>query len=869
MTAQLDIVQRIILGGKEASAEQLTGPHRRFADAWRSGLAGPALSGDIAALLAQMLRHQAGVTGQRHHELEINLHERGIDLQALKRAHLRVERFGATRHTVRLGDVWTPDWLHGDPRWIDLACASPGPFVFADNTAVETSARPNSPVPVDPALHAIAPDIDHYRSRSQASAVRTASLADPASTLHVVLPTGTGKSLVGLAPGLLRTRGTTIVVLPTIALALDQERHLRKRFPASVLPRELAYHSDRISEERAAIKERLREGTQRILLTSPEALVRGFTATLRTLATSGQLTNLVIDEAHLVRLWGLSFRPEFQIVASLVGELRELATGAGHRPPRVTLLSATLSAPSLQLNDQLFAGSAESLFVGSTFLRSELRYLLGTTTPADVRLERLIEAMRHLPRPAIIYTTKKEPARIIAERLRAAGFARTAAFHGDLGSAERLGIMRGWSGDDGPTTTDIVVGTSAFGLGVDQSDVRTVVHACVPASVDRFYQEVGRAGRDGHAALSVWLPAVPDETEGRQVENATVIGDIKAWNRWQAMRDQDRSPKEADNGLVLDTTVVPEHGDEPSDANQLWNRNTLVLMERANLITIERLAPPVVEHIPDESEQAWQARFDKEWTTFVSHVPVRLRPHVANLDRKTFEAVLQQTRTEIKDAEAASTARITRLLARRECWGRILSEEYTYTDIGTMRASQNVAPACSGCPAEGHAHQPTLRTARPLVAEALMPDLGRSPSKALANLAAGHRSIVVTYPSGRLRTALSNLIQSCVTNGVRGIVAPAALLGLPAIRTASRFADEGLVVVDLLRTGGVPARLSVPSLILMDHGQTPPGSWLAPTSGPLRVVVVPEDMPDPAYPDALIKSIRSPHWTIDDFLRRL
>jgi hypothetical protein len=55
----------------------------------------------------------------------------------------------------------------------------------------------------------------------------------------------------------------------------------------------------------------------------------------------------------------------------------------------------------------------------------------------------------------------------------------------------------------------------------------------------------------------------------------------------------------------------------------------------------------------------------------------------------------------------------------------------------------------------------------------------------------------------------------------------------------------------------------------MDHGQTPPVSWLAPTSGPLRVVVVPEDMPDPTYPDALIKSIRSPHWTIDDFLRRL
>ncbi|MFC8235890.1 protein DpdF [Streptomyces sp. NPDC057284] len=868
MTDQFDTIQHVLLGSPEPT-EHLSGPYRRLVDAWRCDLPGSAVSGDVAALLGQVLRHQAGVTGRRNHRLEINLHQRGIDLPALERASLHVERFGVTRHTVRLGAAWAPDWLQGDPHWIDLACASPGPFVGADETTVPTYARPDTPVPVDPAMHAIAPGIDHYRSRSQASAVRAASLADPASTLHVVLPTGTGKSIVGLAPGLLRARGTTVVVVPTTALALDQERQLRRRFPTSVLPRELAYHSDRASEERAAIKERLREGAQRILLTSPEALVGGLAAMLRALATSGQLTHLVVDEAHLVRLWGLSFRPEFQIVASLVGELREVATGAGHPPPRVTLLSATLSAPSLQLNDRLFAGTAESLFVGSTFLRTELRYLLGTTTSPDVRTDRLIEALHHLPRPAIIYTTKKEPAKIIAERLRTAGFARTAVFHGDLGSAERLDILRGWSGDDGPTSTDIVVGTSAFGLGVDQSDVRTVVHACVPASIDRFYQEVGRAGRDGHAALSLWLPAGPDAADARQVENATVIGNVKAWNRWEAMRDYNVPSHKTGQGLILDTTVVPEHGDEPSDANRLWNRNTLVLMERAGLITIDRPDPPVVERIPDEPEETWRARLSKEWTAFVCRVPVRLRPHVANLDQQTIEAALKRARTEIKNAESASTTRITRLLAGKECWGRVLSEEYTYTDIGTMRATQNVAPACSGCPADEHVHQPTFRAARPLIAEAFLPDLGRRASAVLEDLAAGQRSIVVTYGDGRLRTALSNLVQACVTNGLRGVVASATLLALPAIGTAARFADEGMVAVDALGTGAILARLSVPSLILIDHGDTPPTSWLAPTSGPLRVVVVPESMHDPAYPDELIKSIRSPHWNIDDFLRRL
>ncbi|MDX3106009.1 protein DpdF [Nonomuraea angiospora] len=868
MTAEFDIVQRVLLRGSEPT-EHLSGPHRRLADAWRSDLPGSAISGDIAALLGQVLRHQAGVTGQRNHRLEIDLDKRGIDLHALKRASLRTDRFGATRHIVRLGNVWAPDWLHGDPRWIDLACASPGPFVWADGTKVPTYARPNSPVPVDPAVQAIAPNIDHYRSRSQASAIRTAALADPASTLHVVLPTGTGKSIVGLAPGLLRSQGTTVVVVPTTALALDQERQLRGRFPMSALPRELAYYSDRANEEREAIRERLRDGTQRILLTSPETVVSGFASLLRTLAASGQLTHLVIDEAHLVRLWGLSFRPEFQIVASLVGELREVAIGAGHLPPRVTLLTATLSAPSLLLNDQLFAGTADSLFVGSTFLRTELRYFRGNTTSSAIRIDRVVEALHLLPRPAIIYTTKKEPAQAIAARLRAAGFARTAVFHGDLGSTERLNILREWSGGDSPTSTDVVVGTSAFGLGVDQSDVRTVVHACVPASVDRFYQEVGRAGRDGHAALSVWLPADSDTAEGRQIEAATMIGNTKAWNRWDAMRASGAQADKAGGGLILDVGIVPEHNEYPSDANQLWNRNTLVLMERASLITIEKPTPPVVEQAPDESEEAWRTRFSTEWATFTRRFLVRLRPHVNNLDRKTFESGLHRVRAEIRDAESVSMARVARLLDGNECWGRVLAEEYSYADMGTMRATQTVASACSGCPADEHVHQPTFRAARPLVAEALMPDLGKRSGAALEALAVGHRSIVVTYADGRLRTSLSNLVQACVTNGVRGIAASATLFALPAISTAYRFADEGMVVVDAIPTSGIPARLSVPSLILIDHGDTPPTSWLSPTSGPLRVVVVPESMRDPAYPDELVKNIRSPHWNIDDFLRRI
>lgn len=871
MTLQFDRVQDLLDRGDTASVDEgaLTGSHRRLVDAWRSDLPGVSICGDVAALLGHVLRSERGLTGRAKVRLRLALDARGIPVTALERAGLRADRYGPTDHHVSLGESWTPGWLRGDLTWIDLASSSPGPFVATDGAKVSTYARPDTPVPVDPAVKRIAPGIEHYRSRSQASAVRTATLMDPASTLHVVLPTGTGKSIVGLAPGLLVGTGTTVVVVPTIALALDQERKLQARFPNSGLPKELAYYGDRAEDERGAIKARLRDGTQRVVFTSPEALVSGLAQSLRVLATSGQLTHFVIDEAHLVRSWGLSFRPEFQIVASLLGELRTLARAADQSPPRVALLTATLSAQGLQLNDGLFCGDEESLFVGSTFLRTELRYLFAEMTSEATRIDRVVEALRHLPRPAIVYTTRKDTAEQIASRLRANGFARTAAFHGDTDSSERLDILRRWSGDDRPTSYDVVVGTSAFGLGVDQSDVRTVVHACVPASVDRFYQEVGRAGRDGHAALSVWIPATTDKAEGRRIEKATILGDTKAWNRWVAMR---RKPVEADHAnrrLVLDTSVLPAHMDIASDKNRLWNRNTLVLMQRAGLLEIESLEPPKIEREPDEPEDAWNKRVAEAWEKFARLMAVRTRAGVTNLDEPSVVAALKRVRNEIKGSEAASTARVDRLLKLTECWGRILSEEYSYANVGQMQATQTVAAACSGCPASEHTHDLTYRAALPVIAESLMPDLQRLPSNQLTALAHGTRNIVVSYPEGRLRSLLGLLLQAVVTNGIRGVLASPSLLALPAINSASRFAHDGLVVVDAVPSGGPPMRLQVPTLVLLDHTDPPQFSWLAATEGPLRIVVLPASTRDPMYPDDLVKNVRGPHWALEDFLRRL
>lgn len=866
MTIQLDAVQRA-LDGDLGVRDTLKGPHRRLLDAWLSDRPGMEIAADIAALVSQVLRHERDVATTGTAQLRLKLDERVIAPEALGRSNLVCTRYGTTEHRVTVADTWTPEWLHGDPRWIDVACASPGPY-RGNGEEVSTYARPDVPVPIDPALKALAPGIEYYRSLTQATAIRTATLANPASTLHVVLPTGTGKSVVGLAPGILRPSGNTVVVVPTIALALDQERTIHNRFPGAALPPELAYYGDRSDGGKEAIQQRLRAGTQRVVFTSPEAMVSGLAAPLHALAATGKLTSIVIDEAHLIRSWGLDFRPEFQLIGALVSELRAIASASGYEEPHVTLLTATLAEEGLELNDALFRGSDESLFIGSTFLRTELRYLMGSAESPDERLDRVVEAMRHLPRPAIVYVARKSDADEIVRRLREAGFARTEAFHGDVQGPERLRILRGWSGSDGPTEIDIVVGTSAFGLGVDQSDVRSVVHACVPASVDRYYQEVGRAGRDGHAAVAVWLTAPGDKQLGRQIEGNTLIGDDKGWRRWESMR-LSSAKTESDLGLlVIDTSIVPPGLTYESQKNRLWNRNTLTLMERAGLISVEPTPPPAIERHEDEDDADFERRRSAAWQDFSKQVLVRPLGGV-NLDRSTFDDRLSELRREIRATEKESQARIEELLARSQCWAGVIASEYTLRDVGAMHATLSSTAACSGCPAEKHKHRPLYDAAMPLIADAAMPRLRRDVSSTLKDLAAGSNVVIVTY-SGNLGLKLQPLVQRSVPHGVRGILASPSFARHPAVTTtASQVANEGFVMVDTVSRAAPQVFFAVPTLVLLHHGDLPSLSWISPSAGPVRIVVVPEEMDDPVKPGHKIKDYRTPMWDLDDFLRRI
>ena len=172
--------------------------------------------------------------------------------------------------------------------------------------------------------------------------------------------------------------------------------------------------------------------------------------------------------------------------------------------------------------------------------------------------------------------------------------------------------------------------------------------------------------------------------------------------------------------MVLDTGTVPPGSPTRSDKNQLWNRNTLVLMQRAGLLDILETPPPALERDPGRTEDAWQERLDAAWDEYVRLTTVRIRPDVDNLDEAAVHGRLRSgSASEIRDSEAASMDRVERMFGLNECWGGILSEEYSYQDVGPMHANQVVAAACSGCPATEHVPEPSYRAALPVVAEAV------------------------------------------------------------------------------------------------------------------------------------------------------
>lgn len=306
-----------------------------------------------------------------------------------------------------------------------------------------------------------------------------------------IMPTGGGKSLCFQLPALCRP-GVTLVVSPLIALMRDQVRALRA---AGVEAGALT--SGNTGEETEAVFQALDEGRLKLLYIAPERLASA--ATLPMLRRIG-VSLIAVDEAHCVSQWGHDFRPDYL----RIGEMR--------RALGVPLAAFTATADA-ETRDEIVA----RLFDGqppATFLRGFDRpnIHLAFAVKDSPREQILRFAAARKGQSGIVYCGTRAKTETLAQALREAGHP-SAYYHGGMEADERRHVEIRFQQEDGL----IVVATVAFGMGIDKPDIRWVAHADLPKSIEGYYQEIGRAGRDGAAAETLTLYG-PDDIRLRRAQ---------------------------------------------------------------------------------------------------------------------------------------------------------------------------------------------------------------------------------------------------------------------------------------------------------------------------------------------------------------
>ncbi|MFG3700284.1 RecQ family ATP-dependent DNA helicase [Micromonospora sp. NPDC047620] len=325
----------------------------------------------------------------------------------------------------------------------------------------------------------------------------------------VVLPTGAGKSAIYQIPASL-IPGPTVVISPLLALQQDQIAALNERQRPEL--RAVRISSDESPAQQAEAVAEIRDGRAEFLFITPEQLADpDRTAEVKSLKPA----LVAIDEAHCISAWGHDFRPDYLALGHLV-------EGIG-RPP-VVALTATASPP---VRDDIVARLRlrEPEVVVSGLDRPNLFVEVAHCPTEDYRWRRLLALLRDDTRPGIIYVPTRRSAEELAARLTDAGFP-AQHYHAGMAAGARAELHEAFLADQVP----IMVATSAFGMGIDKPNIAWVVHMALPDSPDSYFQEIGRAGRDGAPArvLLLWQAedvglqrffsgGLPDETDLRDL----------------------------------------------------------------------------------------------------------------------------------------------------------------------------------------------------------------------------------------------------------------------------------------------------------------------------------------------------------------
>ncbi len=309
-----------------------------------------------------------------------------------------------------------------------------------------------------------------------------------------VMPTGSGKSMCYQLPAAL-DGGLTVVVSPLIALMRDQVAQL-ERFGVAAA----ALNSSNTEAENAATWRAMREKSLRLLYVAPERLLmEGFAGRLREAGAA----RIAVDEAHCVSEWGHDFRPEYRDIAR--------AAAAMGDPPVLALTATAGRMIRADIVERLFPDGAPEVFVHS-FDRPNLSLAFAEKAQPRRQIGDLIA--RHRGESGIVYCASRAGTERLAESLARDGFD-ALAYHAGLDPATRKSRQDRFLREDGV----VMVATVAFGMGINKPDVRFVVHADMPGSVEAYYQEIGRAGRDGAPAETLTLYSLEDMAlRRRQIE---------------------------------------------------------------------------------------------------------------------------------------------------------------------------------------------------------------------------------------------------------------------------------------------------------------------------------------------------------------
>ena len=745
------------------------------------------------------------------------------------------------------GQVRALPWI---PSWLPDATRDPG------WQAARLERRRFGPDDKGPVADPFIKRLGHsrYRSGGQRAAIRSALFAPPGSTTAIALPTGEGKSLVFQAineigfsfdPDVPGRDGVTLVIVPTIALAYDHERKYQEKGNEP-----LAYVGSSATDVRARIRDRIEHENRGLVFVAPEAACQSLRPALLAASSVGRLKAVVIDEAHLIDAWGTGFRTEFQSLSGLRREL--IAASPNGREPRTVLLSATVTPETFETLRDLFTNPGELRTLSAGQLRPEPDYWVASPAIAEIRNDRIIEALYHLPRPAILYVTEVAEAKAWEQRLRELAYCRLAAFHGQTPDHIRKRTLGRWQDGD----LDLVVATSAFGLGIDYPHVRTIVHACVPETLDRFYQEVGRGGRDGCASISVAIPSDRDFRTARGLNQETVLSVERGRTRWKAMFEHPDRVHLHGTTFRLRLNVAPGQSADDIDLvgerNLQWNARLLSLLSRAGLIRLGEASDP-----PGALSRGGE-HIDPRYTDGIFETVEILESD--HLNESVWQDRVEPVRQKIQASRARSLQLMLEHLHGKSCPSELLLELYGRASLDPMCSE------CVVCRGNVKLRKPKVLRSEPAPCWSAPPLHGL-----IEQWFKSGGDVVLTYdlsdegPAFRRRWAKA--FDAFWKYGLRCL----AVIGDPPVVLERAIRNLQDVPVFVSYTNGMqPPQLPYgPRVIVVGSGCAVRLSSTA-TPSPGRLLIVSDDMRDVHRPgDAALERFSGLVFDLDSFLARL